>query len=69
LTIIEFAGIAPNRVSMWKCRCDCGVEKIIRRSNLFPGNGKVNTLSCGCHRKDIQKQRLTGHNVRRVLNS
>lgn len=43
LTVIEFI---PNNkaASYWKCRCDCGAEKIIRGSSLKNGN----TKSCGC---------------------
>jgi len=59
LTVIEFAGVASNRVTLWKCRCDCGNERTYRRSNLLPGAGKVNTVSCGCHKRDIQSARLT----------
>lgn len=37
-----------TRMTMWHCRCDCGTEKDIGRSNLV--NGK--TKSCGCYRKE-----------------
>jgi hypothetical protein len=43
---------------MWRCRCDCGEERIVRRRNLItPGN----TVSCGCHRSDVQTHRLRKH--------
>ena len=29
----------------WKCRCDCGTEKIIRGTSLTSGN----SVSCGCY--------------------
>lgn len=37
-----------TRMTMWHCRCDCGNERDISRSNLV--NGK--TKSCGCYRKE-----------------
>ena len=33
---------------LWRCVCDCGEEKIARRSNLSRGD----TLSCGCLQKE-----------------
>ena len=46
LTVVKRA---PNRmgekISWWLCRCECGVEKEIRRTHLMIGN----TKSCGCH--------------------
>lgn len=34
-----------NNHRMWKCRCDCGTEKIVYGCNLTTGK----TLSCGCY--------------------
>ena len=36
-----------NQRSQWLCRCECGKEKTITRSNLINGN----TNSCGCIKK------------------
>ena len=33
-------------VSWWKCKCDCGTEKILQRSNITCGR----TTSCGCNK-------------------
>ncbi len=46
LTIVE---LMPNRhlvrrEKMWKCRCDCGTEKVVRTGLLTAGH----TKSCGC---------------------
>lgn len=41
LTVIEFYEKRNNR-SYWKCKCDCGKETIVMRSNL------PKTKSCGC---------------------
>lgn len=30
------------------CRCDCGTERMVQRSNLYMGK----TVSCGCFRKE-----------------
>lgn len=32
----------------WLCRCDCGIEKIIKRTNIIKGA----TQSCGCLHKE-----------------
>lgn len=63
LTIIGFAGMAPNRVSVWHAKCECGNEIEVRKSNLHKDKktGRPNTVSCGCHKRDIQKARLTTH--------
>lgn len=41
LTAIEYLG-----KSMWRCKCDCGNEKIIYGGHLESGH----TKSCGCYR-------------------
>lgn len=42
-----------------KCRCECGIEKIIQCKNVANGN----TVSCGCIRKGLpcEKNRKHGH--------
>jgi hypothetical protein len=37
----------------WRCRCDCGAEKII--SGMVLRNGQ--TRSCGCLRSDLLRAR------------
>lgn len=48
LVALERVGrtLAPNgtRQSMWKCRCDCGNETVVKYIALISGN----TKSCGC---------------------
>jgi hypothetical protein len=62
LTILSHVGMAPNRVSIWLVRCDCGSEFKIRKNNLWvSADGKKNTVSCGCHRSDMQKARHLTH--------
>ena len=48
LTAIEIA-YRKNYMSYWKCKCDCGNEKIILLGNLTSGKIK----SCGCAYKDM----------------
>lgn len=45
LIIVEFSH-SKNRSSYWKCKCDCGVEKIIKGQSISSGHIK----SCGCLR-------------------
>ena len=44
LTVVRFEGVAKNRQSLWRCRCDCGNETVSARNNLVGGKIK----SCGC---------------------
>lgn len=43
LTVIEYVG-SKNNKRWWRCKCDCGNEKIIDTGSLRSGN----TKSCGC---------------------
>lgn len=43
LTVVENAGYVNGKIS-WKCRCDCGNEKIVPSVYLSSGS----TKSCGC---------------------
>ena len=40
--------------TMWRCRCDCGAELIVRGESLKCGG----TRSCGCFRAEKAKRRL-----------
>lgn len=46
LEVIELSEIR-NRRSYWRCRCDCGKEKIVRSDALI----SYKTISCGCLKK------------------
>jgi hypothetical protein len=48
LTVLELNHINERKEAVWKCRCECGNEKIVTRSNLLFGGVK----SCGCIRHD-----------------
>ena len=51
LTVLELAGTHENpcgtRRSLWRCRCDCGTEKVVQGTSLTSGQ----TVSCGCMKK------------------
>lgn len=48
LTVIERAENKKDRV-MWKCKCDCGNEHIVRGNSLVTGRCK----SCGCLQREL----------------
>lgn len=57
LTVIEISGKDKCGYLMWRCKCDCGNEKIIRGHRLRQNI----TKSCGCLRKELSKQRKLTH--------
>jgi len=50
--VLDYAGLATNLHSMWRCQCACGLIKVINGQSLRRGA----TKSCGCLRDE--KQRL-----------
>jgi hypothetical protein len=44
----------------WLCGCDCGGETTVREDQLKGGR----TLSCGCLRKDVTRDRMLRHGGR-----
>ena len=44
LVVIERAGSNKGGEALWRCRCDCGGEKVVRGVKLRSGE----TRSCGC---------------------
>lgn len=57
LVAIEHAGRVVNkngfRTTLWRCKCDCGKESIVRYPLLVSGN----TRSCGCWERE-NKERM-----------
>ena len=57
LTVLERHGTwhAPcgQTDPLWLCRCECGVELLVRGISLRSGN----TRSCGCLRSEIHAER------------
>jgi len=56
-TVLSHAGSAKNGQSQWLCRCECGNEKVVSRSNLVSGKSKQ-CIDCGGGRG--KKKDLTG---------
>jgi hypothetical protein len=58
LTVVERG---PNRsgTSAWRCRCSCGIEKIVR--GIYLTTGEI--TSCGCYRKEWAKTRVRTHGL------
>ncbi|MEK5334405.1 hypothetical protein [Lysinibacillus sp. FSL W8-0992] len=49
-----------NRSTRWLCKCSCGKEKVIFRTNLTSGQ----STSCGCYQKEIvSTHNLTNHRL------
>lgn len=59
LTVIEQAGCDGYGKIMWRCRCDCGNEKITHGRNLLNGSCK----SCGCLNLDAKRELSKYHGL------
>lgn len=55
LVVLEYVGVDKYGQTFWKCKCDCGTIKIIRRCSLMQGT----TVSCGCFNKERASKWLT----------
>lgn len=40
--------------ALWRCRCDCGREKVIRADALLSGS----TKSCGCYLSELRRLQM-----------
>lgn len=60
LTVISRDENDKYRCSHWRCRCDCGREKVISISNLRSGG----TQSCGCLMIERTREKSTTHGMR-----
>jgi len=47
LIAVEYLG-KKGTAALWRCVCDCGIEKVFHRSAIASGH----TQSCGCIRKE-----------------
>ena len=56
LKVTDFA-YSKNGRSFWKCKCECGNEKIIIGKDLQRGTIR----SCGCLRAETSRKRMTTH--------
>ena len=63
LTVIEWAGcVDGTTVQLWRCRCECGTEKVVRAGDLTRGS----TASCGCLHRGPEASDLTGQRFGRL---
>jgi hypothetical protein len=49
--------------SFWLCRCECGVQKVVRKDHLRLGR----VLSCGCHRAQLKTNLSHGEGAKHTL--
>lgn len=56
-TVIQKAKKGKNGETQYLCRCDCGTEKVLRRSSLTSGNSR----SCGCLSREMAHDRGITH--------
>lgn len=59
LRITERFSTSEDGAVLWKCKCECGSEKIVRASNLR----NRTTTSCGCLRKESVSKRRKTHGL------
>ena len=57
-TVIEKVARPGERLA-WKCRCDCGNERIVAGTDLRSGHSR----SCGCLGHEETRERLTRHGM------
>ena len=64
LTVLEQIENKKDRASLWRCKCDCGKESIVRGYALRAGI----TKSCGCpQRESVPYADLTGKRFGKLL--
>ncbi len=62
LTVVEYSHTNKHGVAMWKCKCDCGNERIVAGAHLRSGH----TTSCGCFNLEAIKKRATKHGLKQT---
>jgi hypothetical protein len=55
LVAVECVGRNNEGRAMWRCRCDCGGEKVVQSNNLLRPTG---TKSCGCLRREVNAAKV-----------
>lgn len=64
LTVLEFVP-DESKKTRWKCKCDCGNQKIIHGNHLLSGN----TKSCGCLSQENAKRQGENNKVHNKCNT
>ena len=62
LLVIEECGRDAHGQVLWRCRCECGNEVIVRGSSLR----HEETTSCGCYRRERTGESHTTHGMRKT---
>ena len=59
LLVIEECGRDAHGQALWRCRCECGNEVIVRGDSLR----SENTTSCGCYHRERTGETFTTHGM------
>ena len=57
--LIELVKRKPNGLTWWRCRCECGTERVVNSSHLYSGKSK----SCGCLQKEVASKVNSTHGM------
>lgn len=57
LMVLEYCGTNGRRAALWKCRCDCGNDRIAEGGELRRGKA----TSCGCLARSQHSINATSH--------
>lgn len=63
LTVIEECGRDAHGKVLWRCRCECGNEVIVRGDNL---RSEHPTTSCGCYQRERVSEACTTHGMHKT---
>lgn len=63
LVVVERTDQRIGHCYLWRCRCDCGQEKLVRTYALTHGQSR----SCGCLQRETRERDLTGLRFGRLL--
>lgn len=58
-TVVADNGWSENGHKLLLCRCECGTEKVVQKSNLESGRSR----SCGCLRREVSTEHSTTHGL------
>ena len=59
LEVKEYVGCSKHGDTEYRCKCDCGNERVVRAYNLRSGN----TSSCGCLHKEMLSSARKTHGL------
>ena len=57
--VLEFALIDKKNTAYWRCKCDCGEERVVSGTSLRRGS----TKSCGCLRRENTSKSTRKHGL------